>query len=66
MAGKFKRRKRDLSGMKNRPKSGAKPTHGGYSEVARYRERKLDRRRSDDKALLAWQNAIVTDLEARK
>ena len=48
--------------MKERPKSGAKPTHSGYSELKKYRERKPDMRRADDRALQAWQSAIVSDL----
>lgn len=48
--------------MKERPKSGARPTHSGYSELKKYRERKPDMRRADNKALQAWQSAIVTDL----
>ena len=59
---KFKKRKRDLSDQIPQPKSGAKPTHGGFAAVKMYRERKLDLRKKDDRALKAWQMAIVDDL----
>lgn len=49
---KFKRRKR----------AGAPEKHGGFAEVKKYRERKTDMRRADDRALKAWQTAIVEDL----
>jgi len=53
--------KRDLSGMRNPPKTGPPEKHSAYAELRRYRERKTDMRTADDKALAAWKDAIVND-----
>jgi hypothetical protein len=36
--------------------------HGGYANVTRYRERGLDLRRREDKALKAFQDSIMADM----
>jgi hypothetical protein len=36
-------------------------THGGYAAATRYRERGLDLRRRDDRALKEWQDAVIAD-----
>jgi hypothetical protein len=36
--------------------------HSGYAEVTRYKERGLDMRRRDDRALKAFQDNVINDL----
>ena len=55
-------RKRNLSGMVDKKRSGPAVTHGGFSDVKKYREGKKDMRRKDDKALALWKKGIVDDL----
>ena len=54
------RRRRTKYSKEEAPVDGRK-THGGYQAVNRYRERPLDLRKVDDRAIKAWQDAIVTD-----
>jgi hypothetical protein len=39
-----------------------KQIHGAYANVTRYRERGLDLRRREDKALKAFQDSIISDM----
>jgi len=49
----------------DKPRPGPPETHGGHAEVRKYRERKLDLRCRNDKALIAWQHAICDDLHGQ-
>jgi hypothetical protein len=41
-------------------------SHGGFAAAKGFRERPLDLRKKDDKALMVWQEAIVSDLGGRQ
>ena len=56
----MKRRRRKFPEPEEAPADG-RITHGGYQSINRYRERALDLRRVDDRAIKNWQNAIVAD-----
>ena len=56
-------RKKDVPMKRlNNPTNQGQPVHGAFVEAKRYRERSLDLRRRDDRAIQAWQQAVIADL----
>ncbi len=58
------RRTRNSNGNNFSPEDEKRPwpTHGAFSALRLYRERELDLRRSDHRAIREWQMALVEDL----
>jgi hypothetical protein len=50
-----------MSKKQDRKRKDRSRVHGGYAEITRYRERRLDLRSNNDKALKAFADSVVAD-----